>query len=345
MKEVADQEDIINQVQEVLQKRGKKVLELARKTVLEDKIEHEEVSEALKYFMTEYWHDVARPALLSIVCEAVGGNPESIIPIAIPLSLISGAIDIHDDIIDQSDVKGSKSTVFGKYGKNIALLVGDALLFKGFNLIQHSIEKGISVDKVLIISDIIKKTFFELGNAEALELNFRGNFDVTPEEYLKVVKKKAADVEAHTRISAILGNGTKKEIKSLSEYGRFLGMLIILRDDMIDTLDIEETVHRIKNEHISLPIIYAIQNPVTKSELAEICLKEKISKNDYKKILALIMKAKGLDLVDEYMQKIAKEALEITNKIEKNKELLKILIKGMTLPEWRDYLSPPNSNW
>ena len=344
MKKKADQEEIINQLQEVLQKRGKKVLELARSTVLEDKIEHEEVREAVKYFISEYWHDVARPALISIVCEAVGGNPESAIPIAISMSLISGAIDIHDDIIDQSEVKESKPTVFGKYGKNTALLVGDALLFKGFNEIQHAVEKGIPVEKITIISDIIKETFFELGNAEALELNFRGRLDVKPEEYLRIVRKKAADVEAHTQISAILGNGTKKEIESLRKYGRLLGILIILRDDMIDTLDIEETVHRIKNEHVSLPIIYALQNPKTKSKLTEICLKKEISKSDYEKILALIVEAKGLDLVDEYMQTIAVEALDITDKIDKNKNYLKILIKGMTLSEWRDYLSPPNSN-
>jgi geranylgeranyl pyrophosphate synthase len=344
MDKIADQENIIDQVQQVLEQRGRKVLELAKNSVLEEKIEHEEVSKALKYFMAEYWHDVARPALLSIVCEAVGGNPESTDNIAISMSLISGAIDIHDDIIDQSAIKGSKSTVFGKFGKDIALLVGDALLFKGFNLIQHAAENGISKEKVTIISDIIKNTFFELGDAEALELNFRGRLDVTPEEYLKVIKKKAADVEAHTRISAIIGNGTKKDIESLGKYGRLLGILIILRDDMIDTLDIKEIIHRIEYEHVSLPMIYALQNPKTKSKLVKICLKEKISENEYEKILELIVEAKGLELVDKYMQNIAIEAVNLINDIKNNKNVLNLLIKGMIMPEWRDYLSPPNSD-
>ena len=344
MKETPTQEEMMRQVQGLLKERGSKALEMARKTVLEEKIESEDVREALKYFMTQYWHDVARPALLSLVCEAVGGDPDMTTPIAIPMSLISGAIDIHDDIIDQSTNKGPKPTVFGKYGKNIALLAGDALIFKGFSLLQQAVQKGVPAEKVAIISDIIKKTFFELGDAEALELKFRGRTDVTPEEYLRVVRKKAADVEAHTRISAILGNGTKDEVEALSRYGRNLGMLIILRDDMIDTIDPEETVHRIKQEHLPLPILYALQNPETQSTLYPIFKKKKSSKEDYEKILSSVVKTKGLDLVDYHMQKMAQEASVIAKKAKKNKNYLLMLVIGMTLPNWRDFLAPPNSN-
>ena len=74
MKKTSSQEDMMIQVQGIFETRGRKALEMARKTVLEEKIESKEVREALKYFMTEYWHDVARPALLSLVCEAVGGD-------------------------------------------------------------------------------------------------------------------------------------------------------------------------------------------------------------------------------------------------------------------------------
>ncbi len=344
MKETSSQEDAIRQIQEMLEKRGRKALEMARTTVLEEKIESEEVQEALKYFITECTGTMYLGLhLLSIVCEAVGGDPNATTPIAIPMSLISGAVDIHDDIIDQSKCKGSRQTVFGKFGKDLALLVGDALLFKGFNLLQQAGEKGVSAEKVKTISEIIKKTFFELGDAEALELRFRERTDVTPEEYLRVVKKKAADVEAHTRIGAILGNGTKEEIEALSEYGRHLGILIILRDDMIDTMDTEETLHRIKKEHISLPVLYALQNSKTQHTLSYICNKKKILENDYEKIISLVVEAAGLDLVDNYMQKIAQKSFKLINTVKNNKNLL-LLIKGMTLPEWRDFLGPPKSN-
>ena len=137
------QEEITKQMLAILHERGKEGLKLARKTILEEKIESKEVREALDYFINEYWHDVTRPALLSLVCEAVGGDPDIAMPIAISMSLISGGIDIHDDIIDQSETKGDRPTVFGKFGKDIALLVGDALMFKGFTMLYMAGEEGV----------------------------------------------------------------------------------------------------------------------------------------------------------------------------------------------------------
>lgn len=118
MNKNSNQEEIIGQLQKLLQERGRTGLALARKTALEEKIESKEVKEALDYFVNECWHDVTRPALLSLVCEAVGGDPDITTPIAISMSLISGGIDIHDDIIDQSETKGERPTVFGKFGKD-----------------------------------------------------------------------------------------------------------------------------------------------------------------------------------------------------------------------------------
>jgi len=335
MKKAPSQEETMEQVQKILEERGRKALEMARKTVLEEKIECREVREALKYFMTEYWHDVARPALLSLVCEAVGGDPEMTTPIAIPMTLISGAIDIHDDIIDRSKTKGSRPTVLGKFGKDTALLVGDALLFKGFTLLYDAAEKGISQEKIAVVIDIIKKAFFELGDAEALELNFRRRLDVTPEEYLHVVRKKAADVEAHTRISAILSGGSKEEVKALSEYGRLLGMLILLRDDLLDMIDFKEATHRIREEHFPLQVLYALENPEIKSTIGSILLKKTVTNEDIKTIIEITGKAKGSRRVAELMQKLAGDASKSLENLKHNKQHLELLANAML----------PSLNW
>jgi geranylgeranyl diphosphate synthase type I len=341
MNETPSQEEITQQLQKLLHERGKKTLELARKTVLEEKIESKEVQEALTYFMTEFWHDVTRPALLSLVCEAVGGDPEITTPIAISMSLISGGIDIHDDIIDQSENKGDRHTVLGKFGKDIALLVGDALLFKGFTVLYTAVEKGVPAEQIAVISDIIKRTFFELGDAVALELQFRGRVDVTPEDYLCVVRKKAADVEACTRISAILGGGSKEEIEALGEYGRLLGMLLILRNDMVDMFDPEETIHRIKKEHLSLVFLYALQNPEMKSSVSDL-INKTVTEKDAEKLSAIVDKAGGFVLMNKYMKELAEDAYNKIELTKFNKKLLALLINGMLLPDWRSYLLPPS---
>jgi geranylgeranyl diphosphate synthase type I len=329
----ANENDIMEQVQKLLEERGSKALEEARNQVLQEEVECKEIREALNYFMQEYWRDLARPTLLSITCEAVGGDPEITTPIAVPMILISGAIDIHDDIIDQSKVKGSRPTVLGKFGKDVALLVGDALLFKGFALLHKSVERGVPAEKLPVIIDIVKRMFFELGDAEALELRFRGRMDVTPEEYLRVVRKKAADVEAHTRISAILGGGSKEEIEALSEYGRILGMLIILRDDLIDMIDFEEAVHRYKRECLPLPILHALQNPKTKYTLSSILLKKTITKRNAKTILQLTSKEGEFERVRGLMQELSRDTYSYIKGVRQNKKYLTLLIKGMLLPE------------
>jgi geranylgeranyl diphosphate synthase type I len=340
MNETTKQEEITEQLLKLLQERGKEGLELARKMISDEKIESKEVREALDYFMNEYWHDVTRPALLSLVCEAVGGDPDITTPIAISMSLISGGIDIHDDIIDQSENKEDRPTVLGKFGKDIALLVGDALLFKGFTVLYTAVEKGVPAEQIAVISDIIKRTFFELGDAVALELQFRGRVDVTPEDYLCVVRKKAADVEACTRISAIVGGGSKEEIEALGEYGRLLGMLLILRDDIVDMFDPEETIHRIKKEHLSLVFLYALQNPEMKSFVSDL-INKTVTEKDAEKLPAIVDKAGGFVLMNNYMKELAEAAYDKIELTKFNKKQLTLLINGMLLPDWRSYLLPP----
>jgi geranylgeranyl diphosphate synthase type I len=332
MKKAPSQEGMMELVQKLLEERGRKALEMARKTVLEEEIECEEVREGLKYFMTEYWHDVARPALLSLCCEAVGGDPEVTIHIAIPMSLISGGIDIHDDIIDQSEIKRSRPTVLGKFGKDLALLVGDALIFKGLALLHEAAEKGVPPERIQVISGIIKRMFFELGDAEALELQFRGRIDVTPEEYLQVVRKKAADVEAHTRISAILGGGSKKEIEALGEYGRLLGMIIVLGDDFIDMMDLREVSHRIKKEHLPLPILFALQNQKIKRKLDSLLLQKTLTKRGTQRILEITQEARGLKLLENVMRKLAEDSYRIISNLKHEKKNLRLLVQSALPP-------------
>jgi len=336
------QKEMMEQVEKILTERGSRALEEARNQILHEKIECNEAREALTYFMSEYWRDVFGPTLLSLSCEAVGGDPNLTTPIAVPMILISGAIDIHDDIIDQSKSKWLRPTVLGKFGKDIALLVGDALLFKGFKLLYEAVEKGVSAEKVAAIIDIIEKTFFELGDAEALELGFRGRVDVTPEEYLYVVRKKAADVEACTHISALLGRGSKEEVEALREYGRLLGMMLILRDDLLDMINFDESVHRIRRESLPLPLLYALQKPKIRSTLSPLLLKKRIRKGDAKTILLVTDEAGGLDLCRKKMQELAENAYNRVEKLRYTIEYLKLLAKSVLPPlnEWRSLASP-----
>jgi geranylgeranyl pyrophosphate synthase len=314
-------------VQQLLIEKGTKALELSKKAILEEELKCSEAKDAIKFF-TEYWQDLARPTLISICCEAVGGTYDITIPIAASMTMICGATDIHDDIIDKSKRKLSRLTIFGKFGENIALLVGDALLFKGFMLFQKAAE-DIPAKKMTQICNVISNMFFELGDAEALELKLQGRMDVELQDYISIIKMKAADIEACARIGAILGNASEKQINAIGNYGRILGTILILRDELADAADYEEALHRIKNEPLPLPILYALQNSEVKSKIISLLLKKRKGKKDIAKIMEIISQLEIIDKLTKMSHNMSLRAHSYIRKIPYNSDL-KLLLDAAT---------------
>ena len=133
------QEKLATQATNILYKYGQQGLDAARKTVNQQTIPHQPLQEATQYFMACF-EDVLHPALLALACEAVGGKTQDTVEVGAALVLLAGGADLHDDIIDGSTVKDGKPTVLGKYGKDLTVLAGDALLFEGFYLLQKACE-------------------------------------------------------------------------------------------------------------------------------------------------------------------------------------------------------------
>jgi geranylgeranyl diphosphate synthase type I len=316
-------------VRKILEQKGSKILEIAKKEVLNEKIESKEIRQALSYQMSR-WHDTTRPALISLACEAVGGKSKNVISIAKAVTLLCSGIDAHDDIIDKSEIKKFRPTMYGKFGGDIALLAADALIFKGLTILQEA--RNINLNKFRLILNVVKDLIFEIGDAEALELRFRGRTDVSPEEYLEVIRKKAADVEAYMYIGAILGDGSKEEIEALRNYGRSLGVIAILRDELSDILDFRgELLHRIEKETLPLPVFYALQDRNINPLIISILRKKEIRKEEAERLLELTDEAGGLRKVGEIMHNFASNGIKFLNKIEHHRETLNFIMTA-TLP-------------
>jgi len=298
---------LMEQAKTILKQRGQKAFETAKNTVLKEKIKYEPAYEALRYFMEEVWHDFTHPALLSLACEAVGGNPDKTNQIGAAIALIAGAADVHDDIIDRSEIKGSKLTVFGKFGGDIALLAGDALLFEGLTLLHEACENLPKKQRKAVLK-LSKQAFFDIGSAEAKETSFKGKHDLAPEEYSSLIEMKAAVAEANTQIGAILGDGTPEEIAALGRYGRTLGVLMTIRDEFIDTFEPDELKNRAENECLPLPILYMFQNPELKKQITYILKKKKITEGDAHKIVDVVFEAKEIQNLKKEIRSLVKKA-------------------------------------
>jgi geranylgeranyl pyrophosphate synthase len=327
---VKPKEKLIIKVNQMLVKRSKKSLEIARKEILQEKRESKEINNAFKYY-AKSWYDVAHPGLVSIACEAVGGNPEDTIPIQVATLLLTAGFDIHDDIIDESKTKHGKLTVFSKFGKDITLLVGDAFLMKALVLL-HKLARQFPAEKLDAIWEIISNLFFELGDAEALETALKGNIDVSPEESFRILKMKASTFEAHMRIGAIVGGGEKEVVDLLGDYGRMFGILVSIREDFIDVFEAEELKNRLRNECLPLPILYAFKNPMTKRTILDYISKQRFSDKDAEKVVDIIYADKNVESFRNEMSKLAEKALTAIKDIPNQMLVtqIEILIRGIT---------------
>lgn len=257
---------LIEQVQALLEEHGQRAYEKAKNVVLQEHFEYKPLYDALRYFMEETWYDAHHPALISLTCEAVGGDPAATTDVAAAIILLAAAADIHDDIIDKSKTKGSKLTVLGRFGQEIALLVGDALIFEGSVLLHKACESLTQKQRRKVL-DLTKQAFHEMESAEAKETSLKRKIDLSPEEYRKIIEMKAAVAQVSAKVGAVIGGGDSEMVDALGHYGRTLGILMTMRDEFIDTFEPEELKNRVKNECLPLPLLYAFKNRKVKKKI------------------------------------------------------------------------------
>jgi geranylgeranyl pyrophosphate synthase len=320
---MASEEKLIRQAIVIFKDRGIEALELAKQSVQQEKMEFNPLQDALRYFM-ERWNDVLHPALLSLACEAVGGNPKSTIQVGAAMVLLAGGADIHDDIIDQSTTKGGKSTVYGKFGKDIAILAGDVLLFQGLYVLQKACE-SLPPEKRQAILDAMKQAYFEITNAEAQEASLRTNFNLSGQEFLKIIKHKVSAGAAATTIGAILGGGTQTEIAALANYGRTTGTLMTIRDEFVDMFEPDELENRAKYECLPLPILLAFKDPDKKKQILKL-LEGELTEDQIEKILDLTLGSKEVCDLKEYMKRTIQKEKQRISVLKNCKETLELIL-------------------
>lgn len=322
------EEKIWTSVKTLMKTRGQKALETSKQAILQEKINYEPLREALRYFMEEFWFDTLHPTLISIACEAVGGNPDETVNMGAAMVLLAGAADIHDDIIDQTTIKEPRPTVFGKFGRDIAILAGDALLLKGIYLL-HEACATLPKDKKQEILDSVKRNFFDISSGVAKETSFRGKTDISQADFLEIVRQKVATAETSMRIGAILGNGTKKETELLAHYGSTLGFLLSLRDEFIDVFEADELKNRFENECLPLPILLALHDDSKKSEILKL-LQNDLTEEKIERLLDLSIDCKENKDLISYMKHLVEAETESIVPLKSKNGTLVLLLKSTT---------------
>ncbi len=310
----------------LLKERGQEALKMARQEFSQQKIAFAPLGEALNYFLGEVWFDYLHPGLMSLACEAVGGNPKETVAVGAAFVLLAGGADVHDDIIDQSAAKGTRLTVLGKFGRDIAVLAGDALLFIGLSM-MHDAVRELEAGKRVAILECVNQAFFNISSAEAKEASLRGNKDLTWTEYFEVIKMKDAVARATCEIGAILGAGSSEQIKILSDFGETLGILSCVRDDIIDVFETAELRNRAKNECLPLPILLAFQNAEEKKKIISL-LDEPATDENTEEILDIALDSQQTRKFMAEMHAIMEQKIVHLSGLQKSTRELELILRA-----------------
>lgn len=312
----------MSNIEKIIEEIGRPIVEEAFKELIDD-IPSIEIKKIFRAF-SKKWKDYSRVALMALSCQSVGGDASLINEIAKSLVLIGGGIDVHDDIVDSSFLRTrkKKKTLLGKYGVSKTLLIGDALLMGGL-LNSHKVWSILPKEKSEAIINVVKHGLFELGAAEFEELKFIRNINVTERQYLRIVYMKASDVEAYTKIGGIIGNGTSEEIEALGKFGRYLGMITILRDDVEDTFyDDYELISRITKESLPYPIICSLKNPECYRLIQKMF--NDIEEQDVENLKIIVRRSKGFEKTKKTVASLIKKAKREANKVRDSSLLLSL---------------------
>jgi geranylgeranyl pyrophosphate synthase len=307
-----NQEELENAAIEMVERRGRAAMEQAKQEILKTTYDNGVIASALKYYAQVNLPLVMPifPALMSIAFDTAKTNkiPKvDVNSVASAMVLIAFSADIHDDIIDQSDVKYAKKTVCGKFGPGIALLAGDALLIQG-NTFLHNACESLTAEQRKKISSLIPEALYEISTAESLEIKLSKKPVINPDEHFEIMRLKGVVAEIQCRIGGILGQADDATLEALAGYGRTVGMLGAIKDEFSDVFNGPELVHRIKFECPPLPIVYAYQDRKLWSQIRELVNDPKFSSKHVRKIGKLIMGSEGYQkLIQEIETKISLE--------------------------------------
>jgi len=216
------------------------------------------------------------------------------INLAACVELIHSATLLHDDVIDNSDLRRGLKTTNSIWGNQSSILVGDYILSRCFEMMVN--------DGSTEILKLLSSTSSTIAQGEVLQLEHKGEIDVLEETYFNIINMKTAALfSAATRVGACIGNKSKKEKDALESYGKNIGLAFQIADDSLDYLSTKKVFGKEIGKDFyegktTLPLIIIFQraNSEERNFLIEIFKKEKRNEDDFSETLALINKYKAV---------------------------------------------------
>lgn len=211
-----------------------------------------------------------RPALLLLIAKAVGQVRRDHVILGAVVEMIHTATLVHDDVLDEADMRRHLATVNARWDNEASVLLGDYLFTHAFYLAS-------TLDTVVGCRLIGRATNI-VCEGELRQKGSRGNFDLTEGEYLSIVEGKTAELTAVScRLGALFAGASDKLAGEMDGFGRDLGIAFQIADDLLDVLGEERTTGKslgtdLEKQKPTLPIIRALElaTPADREEMLEL---------------------------------------------------------------------------
>lgn len=172
-----------------------------------------------------------RPVLTLLACKLFSDDEKQALSTALAVEVFHNFTLLHDDVMDRADTRRGKPTVHKKWNDNTAILSGDAMLIKAYQLLQQA-----PADKLPILLDLFSKTAIEVCEGQQYDVDFENDLAVQLPQYIEMIRLKTAVLlAAALKMGAIIGGASQQDADALYHYGINLGLAFQLRDDYLDS--------------------------------------------------------------------------------------------------------------
>ena len=171
-----------------------------------------------------------RPVLMLMGYNLWRENPETILMPAVGLETYHNYTLLHDDLMDNADVRRGHETVHRRWDANKAILSGDSMLVLAYQRMQQ-----VPGDKMPAVLDIFTETALEIGEGQEYDMTFETRDDVTEDEYIEMIRLKTSVLLACAlKIGALLADAPQEDADRLYRLGEQVGLAFQLQDDLLD---------------------------------------------------------------------------------------------------------------
>lgn len=171
-----------------------------------------------------------RPVLMLLAYNLFKDNPQSILNQACALETYHNYTLLHDDLMDNADLRRGHETVHKRWNANTAILSGDSMLVLAFQQMAQCPE-----DKLKAVLDLFTETALEIGEGQQYDMDFEQRMDVREDEYIEMIRLKTSVLLACAlKMGALLADASADDANLLYTFGEQIGLAFQLQDDFLD---------------------------------------------------------------------------------------------------------------